>query len=181
MRRTSQSGPATLAGGCDASCQPGKPQAESCTSKPFDPSTLSDPWSSYVGTKSSTGQPQPVRSANPPTAKRFEEQESRLAKLESTVSSLTAAQEGLAQEVSSSKTEVRQQLQGFQDDVRAFQASFGQQLQANIEALQASQQAQQAQMQQGLDDLKALLMEGGANPRPAKRPAQAKLDRDEQM
>ena len=104
------------------------------------------------------------------SAKRFGEQDGRLAQLEAQFSTLQREQQAIRAEVSGSAERLQAQLDDVKSECSLFQANFSQQIQDNMPTLQAAQAAQQTQMSQGIADLKAML-QAQASPRPPKRSA----------
>ena len=114
-----------------------------------------DFWAAYLNAKAKHGNggvsapPVIAHDQEGPSAKRFGEQDGRLAQLKAQFSSLQQEQQAIKAEVSGSAERLQAQLDEVKSDCSSFQASFSQQLQENMATLQAAQAAQlQAQASQ---------------------------------
>ena len=136
-----------------------------------DPWQKTDPWAQYLQGKPSASPAVAVREVPAPAAKRFEEQEARMAVLEKDIDMLKTGQHALKTSMEATATSVQSKVTAFHQDLESFKTAFAQQLQDNCASLQAAQQAQQLQMTQGFSELKQLLQTPVA--RAAKRPASA--------
>ena len=131
----------------------------------IDPLQINDPWSQYLAS-SSTAAPRPAQSRQleAPTQLRFDQQETRLSKLEAGLAELQKGQCDLQQHVD-------QQVVKVQADLNTFHRDFEQQLRANAEQQQQAQALQQSQLQAGIAEIKAMLAGGSGRASPGKRAA----------
>ncbi|CAE7630128.1 unnamed protein product [Symbiodinium sp. CCMP2592] len=143
------------------------------TAETEDPLALNDPSKSYLA---SAGRPLPTgnpvsgpRQAEPPNQQRFDQQESRLQKLEAGLDEVRRGHTAMAQQLATTQTVVEQQVEQVQGELNSFARDFRQQLQANAEQQRQAQTAHQQQMQTGIDEIKAMLVAG--RPTGQKRPA----------
>ena len=133
-----------------------KPEYAS-TASATDPWLTSDPWADYFRqqakpAKSSSAASGPPRSIPPeaPIASRFQEQDTRLQKLESAVLALQTGQEDQSRQA-------REDKEAMVSSLSTMQAHFT----ASLEAMQAAQQRQQDQLSQGMAELKSIVLAVG--------------------
>ena len=108
--------------------------------------------------------PAQSRQLEAPTQLRFDQQETRLSKLEAGLAELQKGQCDLQQHVD-------QQVVKVQADLNTFHRDFEQQLRANAEQQQQAQALQQSQLQAGIAEIKAMLAGGSGRASPGKRAA----------
>ena len=114
-------------------------------------------WADYFRQQSRPVQPtkQPTQAVGPPRsippdapiASRFQEQDTRLQKLESAVQALQTGQEDQARQS-------REDKEAMAGSLSSMQAHFT----ASLEAMQAAQQRQQEQLCQGMAELKSIVL-----------------------
>ena len=132
--------------------------ARQADAKGVDPLSVNDPWSQYEQARGEpvTGAPGP-RQTEGPTAKKFQEADSRLAQLEAAVQELRKDKDTFRADFNGLKSDVQQEVSIVRQEMSSLGQEMQRQLQANVDALQASQRMQQQQMSQGFEELKQLL------------------------
>ena len=140
-----------------------------------DPLASNDPWRSYLSSVGRAPAPSaPPRAAEPPHQQRYDQQETRLQKLEAGLEEVRRGHTAMAQQLSSTQTIVEAQVEQVKGDLNNFARDFQQQLQSNAEAQRQAQAAHQCQMLAGFDEIKAML--AASRPPSVKRPASEDLD-----
>ena len=146
-----------------------------------------DPWSQYLAAKparslpvghTAPAVPAPSRALDAPVGKRFDEQETRLSKLEQGLALVQDAQTQASLEAKAAKQALQGQIDSVRQEAKDFHSSFEQTLQENIASLKSAQSAQQAQVQEGMAELKTLLLRqrSPAQKRPASSVPDMELD-----
>ena len=126
-----------------------------------DPWLHGDPWQSYRAAQGMTTGPKPAPSASArevvgPTEKRFQEQDSRLAALERTISEVQTQQETFRAEVQKNRAADMQSVTQQMSDLGATMSKVQQDLakqQTSYASLATAQAQKQAQLQSGMDEL----------------------------
>ena len=153
------------------------PAAASSSSAGVDPwEQQKDPWSQYLAARApevSVHQASAPRALDAPVAKRFDDQEARLSKLEQGLAEVQGAQQQAAAEARDANADLQSQLNATRKETQDFYASFQRTLQENIEGLRTSQSLQQDQLHAGMAELKALLLDQRTPSQ--KRPASSAL------
>ncbi|CAE7650916.1 mspIM [Symbiodinium sp. CCMP2456] len=137
-----------------------------------DPLAANDPWRSYL-----TAHGRPIaapaasgpRQVEAPHQQRYDQQETRLQKLEAGLEEVRRGHTAMAQQLATTQTVVEQQVDQVKGEMNQFAKDFQQQLQANAEQQRQAQLAHQVQMQSGFEDIKAMLTRRAS---PQKRPAE---------
>ena len=140
-----------------------------------DPLVSNDPWRSYLSTVGRAPAPSAqTRAPEAPHQQRYDQQETRLQKLEAGLEEVRRGHTAMAQQLSSTQTIVEAQVEQVKGDLSAFARDFQQQLQSNAEAQRQAQASHQCQMLAGFDEIKAML--AASRPPSVKRPASEALD-----
>ena len=122
-----------------------------------DPLSINDPWSQY---KQARGEAVagPV-GTDGPTAKKFQQADSRLEQLEAAAQELRHDKEAMRADIQGLNTTLQAEVSKVHHEMTGLGQEMQRQLQANVDALQASQRLQQQQMSQGFEELKQLLQQ----------------------